>query len=147
MRSYQPLSIGNYLLQFCNGYDTAQARSDHYAQTHVHIKTNITKAGDIMMNFNIRGYSYAPVNIDTDVAFYCYAPVSFVYGVSVNHKAWSGFNVGMYYSSDNYVCIKVDGLGAYGGFVLNFINTSLIPWSGVVGILAWTKANTGDAQY
>jgi len=100
-----------------------------------------------MIAFNIRGYYYGPQPIDTDVAFYNYNPVSYVYGVTIYHKAYTGFSVGLYYSSDNYVCIWVDGLGVYGGFSLNWINTSLIQWGGRVFALASTTTNTTAAQY
>jgi hypothetical protein len=100
-----------------------------------------------MINYNIRGYMYSPNNIDTDVAFYCYNGTSYVYGVTVNHKCWGSFTVSMYYSSDNYVCICVDSLSTYGGFSLNWINSSLIQWGGRVFTLAWTRVNTASAQY
>ena len=122
-------------------------RFHHYGYSHVHIKTSILKGSDTMINYNLRGYFYSPNNIDTDVAFYCYNGTNTPYGVTVNHKCWGGFTVSMYYSSDNYICICVDGLSTYGGFSLNWINSSLIQWGGRVFTLAWSRVNTASAQY
>ena len=122
-------------------------RFNMYGYSHVHIKTSILKGSDTMINYNIRGYMYSPNNIDTDVAFYCYNGTNTPYGVTVNHKCWGGFTVSMYYSSDNYVCICVDSLSTYGGFSLNWINSSLIQWGGRVFTIAWTRVNTASAQY
>ena len=44
----------------------------------------------------------------------------------------------MYYSSDNYVCICVEGLSTYGGFALNWINTSLMG-IGCLGLFSFFK--------
>ena len=100
-----------------------------------------------MIAFNIRGYMYSPNTVDTDVAFYNYAPAGSPYGVTIHHKAYSGWAIGLYYSSDNYVCFYVDGMSTYGGFALNWINTSLIQWGGRVFALASTKVNTTAAQF
>jgi hypothetical protein len=131
------------LLQF--GMDGTRFNS--YGYSHVHIKTSILKGSDTMISFNLRGYYYSPNTIDTDIAFYNYNPVSYVYQPTAHVKAYNGLTITMYYSSDNYVCICVEGLGTYGGFALNWINTSLIQWGGRVFTLAWSKANTASAQY
>jgi hypothetical protein len=131
------------LLQF--GMDGARFNS--YGYSHVHIKTSILKGSDTMISFNLRGYYYSPNTIDTDVAFYNYTPVGYVYGVTQHEKAYGGITITMYYSSDNYVCICVEGLSTYGGFALNWINTSLIQWGGRVYAITWSKANTSSAQY
>ena len=132
------------LLQF--GMDGTRFNS--YGYSTAHIKTSILKGADTMIAFNIRGYMYSLNPVDTDVGFYCYAPVSYVYGVTQFAKAYNGWTIGLYYSSDNYVCIYVDGMSTYGGFTLNWINTSLIQWGGKVFALAWTKTNSpnGTAQ-
>jgi hypothetical protein len=122
-------------------------RFNSYGFSHVHIKTSILKGSDTMISFNLRGYYYSPNTIDTDVAFYNYSPVSYVYGITQHVKAYGGLTITMYYSSDNYVCICVDGLSTYGGFALNWINTSLIQWGGRVFTLAWSRVNTASAQY
>jgi hypothetical protein len=122
-------------------------RFNSYGFSHVHIKTSILKGSDTMISFNLRGYYYSPNTIDTDVAFYNYNPVSYVYGITQHVKAYGGLTITMYYSSDNYVCICVDGLSTYGGFALNWINTSLIQWGGRVFTLAWSRVNTASAQY
>ena len=131
------------LLQF--GMDGT--RFNHYGFSHVHIKTSILKGSDTMISFNLRGYYYSPNTIDTDIAFYNYNPVSYVYNPTAHVKAYGGLTITMYYSSDNYVCICVEGLGTYGGFALNWINTSLIQWGGRVFALAWSRVNTSSAQY
>jgi hypothetical protein len=123
------------------------ARWHSYPNTVLHIKTSILKGSDTMIAFNIRGYMYSPNTIDTDVAFYNYNPTSSPFGVTIHHKAYDGWSIGVYYSSDNYVTIYVDGMGTYGGFALNWINTSLIQWGGRVFALASTKVNTTAAQY
>ena len=123
------------------------ARWNSYPNSVLHIKTSILKGSDTMIAFNIRGYMYSPNTVDTDVAFYNYNPTSSPYGVTIHHKAYGGWSIGLYYSSDNYVCIYVDGMSTYGGFVLNWINTSLIQWGGRVFALASTKVNTTAAQY
>jgi hypothetical protein len=122
-------------------------RFNSYGFSHVHIKTSILKGSDTMISFNLRGYYYSPNTIDTDVAFYNYNSVSYVYGVTQHVKAYGGLTITMYYSSDNYVCICVEGLSTYGGFALNWINTSLIQWGGRVFTLAWSRVNTASAQY
>ena len=123
------------------------ARWHSYPNTVLHIKTSILKGSDTMIAFNIRGYMYSPNTVDTDVAFYNYAPAGSPYGVTIHHKAYSGWAIGLYYSSDNYVCFYVDGMSTYGGFALNWINTSLIQWGGRVFALASTKVNTTAAQF
>jgi hypothetical protein len=123
------------------------ARWNSYPYSVLHIKTSILKGSDTMIAFNIRGYMYSPNTVDTDVAFYNYNPSSSPYGVTIHHKAYSGWSIGLYYSSDNYVTIYVDGMSTYGGFALNWINTSLIQWGGRVFALASTKVNTTAAQY
>jgi hypothetical protein len=123
------------------------ARWYSYPNTVLHIKTSILKGSDTMIAFNIRGYMYSPNTVDTDVAFYNYNPTSSPFGVTIHHKAYAGWSIGLYYSSDNYVTIYVDGMGTYGGFALNWINTSLIQWGGRVFALASTKVNTTAAQY
>ena len=122
-------------------------RFNSYGFSHVHIKTSILKGSDTMISFNLRGYFYSPNTIDTDMAFYNYNPVSYVYSPTAHVKAYGGLTITMYYSSDNYVCICVEGLGTYGGFALNWINTSLIQWGGRVFALAWSRVNTSSAQY
>jgi hypothetical protein len=122
-------------------------RFNSYGFSHVHIKTSILKGSDTMISFNLRGYYYSPNTIDTDIAFYNYNPVSYVYSPTAHVKAYGGLTITMYYSSDNYVCICVEGLSTYGGFALNWINTSLIQWGGRVFTLAWSRVNTASAQY
>lgn len=139
----QDVTMGGNLLQFAQG----STRFNCYGYSVAHIKTSITKAGDCMIAFNIRGYMYGPNPVDTDVAFYCYAAVSYVYGVSIYQRSWSGWSIGMYYSSDNYVCFYVDGMSTYGGFALNWINTSLIPWGTTVTTLDWTKTNSTSPAF
>ncbi len=123
------------------------ARIFSYPNNVVHIKTSILKGNDTMIAFNLRGYYYGPQPIDTDVAFYLYNPVSYVYGVTIYHKAYNGFSVGMYYSTDNYVCLYIDGLSTYGGVVINWINTSLIQWGAKVTILGTSRVNSTAAQF
>ena len=122
-------------------------RFNSYGFSHVHIKTSILKGSDTMISFNLRGYYYSPNTIDTDVAFYNYNPVSYVYSPTLHVKAYSGLTITLYYSSNSYVCICVEGLSTYGGFALNWINTSLIQWGGRVFTLAWSRVNTASAQY
>ena len=122
-------------------------RFNSYGFSHVHIKTSILKGSDTMISFNLRGYFYSPNTIDTDMAFYNYNPVSYVYSPTAHVKAYGGLTITLYYSSDNYVCICVEGLSTYGGFALNWINTSLIQWGGRVFTLAWSRVNTASAQY
>lgn len=138
MAKLQNIVTGGNLLQFAQN----TARYNCYGYSVAHIKTSITKAGDCMIAFNIRGYMYSPYAVDTDVAFYCYAPVSYVYGVTQYAKSYGGWTIGLYYSSDNYVCIYVDGMSTYGGFALNWINTSLIPWGDTVVALDFVKSNS-----
>ena len=122
-------------------------RFNSYGFSHVHIKTSILKGSDTMISFNLRGYYYSPNTIDTDMAFYNYNPVGYVYSPTAHVKAYGGLTITLYYSSDNYVCICVEGLSTYGGFALNWINTSLIQWGGRVFTLAWSRVNTASAQY
>ena len=145
MKTDGTASIGSSvgLLQFAMD----GTRFNSYGYSHVHIKTSILKGSDTMISFNIRGYYYSPNTIDTDMAFYNYNPVSYVYSPTAHVKAYGGLTITMYYSSDNYVCICVEGLSTYGGFALNWINTSLIQWGGRVYTLAWSKANTAAQQY
>ena len=145
MKTDGTVSIGSSvgLLQFAMD----GTRFNSYGFSHVHIKTSILKGSDTMISFNIRGYYYSPNTIDTDIAFYNYNPVSYVYSPTAHVKAYGGITITLYYSSDNYVCICVEGLSTYGGFALNWINTSLIQWGGRVFTLAWSKANTASAQY
>lgn len=145
MKTDGTASIGSSvgLLQFAMD----GTRFNSYGYSHVHIKTSILKGSDTMISFNIRGYYYSPNTIDTDIAFYNYNPVSYVYSPTAHVKAYGGITITLYYSSDNYVCICVEGLSTYGGFALNWINTSLIQWGGRVYTLAWSKANTAAQQY
>jgi len=113
----------------------------------VHIKTNIAHNSACMIGFNVKGYWYGPQSVDTDIQFYCYGGSSYVYGFGVYERDDTSWSYGAYYSSDDYVVLWVDGLNNYAGFTLNANNTSLIQNGGIVGITAWTKANTTSAQY
>lgn len=112
----------------------------------VHIKTNIYHQNSIMIAANVRGYEYSPDAIDTDIYFYTYTGVSYVYGFGVYKKAATGWTYGAYYSTDDYVVLYVSGLGSYAGFTLNFNNTSLLQNSEIC-VQAWKAASTTSAQY
>jgi hypothetical protein len=120
---------------------SAQAGGDY-----VHIKTNITK-DDRMVGFNVRGYMYAPDPVDTDIAFYTYSPVSYVYSVSIYEKSYTGWNYCLYYSGDNKVVLVVQGSGTYGGFVLTGINTARYNQMGEMCILGVAHATCWCAQF
>jgi hypothetical protein len=120
---------------------TAQAGGDY-----IHIKTNITK-DDRMVGFNVRGYMYSPDPVDTDIAFYTYSPVSYVYSVSIYEKSYTGWNYCLYYSTDNRVVLAVQGSGTYGGFILTGINTARYNQMGEMCILGVANATCWCAQF
>lgn len=120
---------------------TAQAGGDY-----IHIKTNVTK-DDRMVGFNVRGYMYSPNIVDTDIGFYTYSPVGYVYGVTVYNKAYTGWNYCLYYSSDNKVVLVVQGSSTYGGFVLTGINTARYNQMGEICILGVAQATCWCAQF
>jgi hypothetical protein len=120
---------------------SAQAGGDY-----VHIKTNITK-DDRMVGFNVRGYTYSPEPIDTDIAFYTYSPIGDVYSVSVYEKSYTGWNYCLYYSSDNRVVLVVQGSGTYGGFILTGINTARYNQFGEMCILGVAQATCWCKQF
>ena len=113
---------------------------------YIHIKTNIDHS-DRMVGFNVRGYMYSPQPVDTDVAFYTYAGTSYVYGVSVYNKAYTGWNYCLYYSGDSKVVFVVQGSSTYGGFILNGINSARYNNFGEMCVLGITQTNTWSAQY
>ena len=128
--------------QFIGGNNfTAGAGGDY-----IHIKTNVTK-DDRMVGFNVRGYMYSPNLVDSDIGFYTYSPVSYVYGVTVYNRSYTGWQYCLYYSSDSKVVLVVQGSSTYGGFILSGINTARYNNMGEMCVLGITQTNTWSAQY
>lgn len=135
-------SNGGYLTQYVAGHCQTQDGT----ATKVHIKLNIPKpsgAGPMVM-IEAVGFAYGSAQaIRSCWTFYAY--LNSLYSVNVGN-VYPGMNAeAVYYSTDNFVCLRGGISGYFSGFVLNaYVNAGDGPGTPVtVQASAW-NTNAGN---
>ena len=109
-------SNGGYLSQYVAGHCQTQDGT----ATKVHIKLNLPKTSlySAMVMIEAVGFAYGSAQaIRSSWCFYQY--LSTLYSVNVNN-VYPGMNAeAVYYSTDNFVCLRGGLSGYFSGFVLN----------------------------
>lgn len=135
-----PLSIGP-------GYQQRGVASffDTGSYNYVHIKTSIPRFSYIMPMIELIGYNYgtsAPIRM----AFVLY---TYDYLISYYQNAYTGLvGNGTYYSSDNYVCLRLYTASTYyTGFSIDAYSVAGGGAQVEIGVLAMTANNNAGNAY
>lgn len=123
--------------------------TDNLGASYIHLKTSIPKQSSVMSMLEAIGYNFGPSQpIRCSWAFYTYAAVSDPYSVGLQNTYNGLIAHGVYYSSDNYTCIRAYNSSStyYCGFTVDVYATAGANPGYPVSITAAAQ-NTNSGNY